>query len=211
MTVRRRAQRGQAVVELCVVLPVCLLMFMGVYTAGAFISDMNVAGQATRAGSRLAAEVGDYGYGSANPPTALCMGGVATNPCGVDQDVGTAVTTVAKGLQNVTSIDEIDIYDPCTTAGSCTTASSLCNDTADISGKYQSTDPTDVYKLSSGTWTLQGTAGYTLDKRTQTHPNELAVGVRILYHFQASAPISFFNAQASQYSVMCLAPSESGV
>ena len=50
--------------------------------------------------------------------------------------------------------------------------------------------------------------GFTLDKRTQQHPNELAVGVRLLYHFQASAPIAFFNMQTSQYSVMCFAPSE---
>ena len=80
-----------------------------------------------------------------------------------------------------------------------------------IGGKYVAgQDPSDEYKPVSGAWTLQGTAGYTLDKRTQQHPNELAVGVRILYHFQASAPIQFFNMQTSQYAVMCFAPSESG-
>ncbi len=79
-----------------------------------------------------------------------------------------------------------------------------------ISGKYTAGDLLDQYKLVSGAWTLQGTAGFTLDKRTQQHPNELAVGVRLLYHFQASAPIAFFNMQTSQYSVMCFAPSESG-
>ena len=210
MRVGRRAQRGQAAVELCFVLPVCLLLFMGVYTAGAFISDMNVAGQATRAGSRLGAEVGNYGYGTSTALTAACMGASTTSPCGVDQDIVTTVATVAKGMQNVSSLDEIDIYDPCAVAGTCTTASSLCNDTADITGKYQTGDPVDVYKLQSGTWTLQGSAGFTLDKRTQLHPNELAVGVRFLYTFRASAPISFFNAQASQYAVMCFAPSESG-
>ena len=70
---RRRAQNGQAVIELCFVLPVCLLLFMGVYTAGSFISDLNVAGQATRAGSRLGAELGNYGYGTSTAQTDTCM------------------------------------------------------------------------------------------------------------------------------------------
>lgn len=211
--VRRGRQRGQAAVELCFVLPVCLMLFMGVYTAGSFVSDMNVAGQATRAGSRLGAEIGNYGYGSSNPLTATCMGASKTNPCAVDQDIVTTVATIAKGLQNVTSIDEIDIYDPCAVSGSCTSASSVCSDAGNIAGKYQTGDPVDVYKLVSGAWTVQtaGPAGnYTLDLRTQQHPNELAVGVRIVYHFQASAPINFFNAQVSNYAVMCLAPTEAG-
>jgi Flp pilus assembly protein TadG len=212
MSLRRRAQKGQAAVELCFVLPVCLLLFMGVYTAGSFISDLNVAGQATRTGSRLGAEVGNYGYGTTTALTAACMGASTTNPCAVDQDLVTAVTTVAKGMNNVTSFDEIDIYDPCSvSSGACTGPSSLCNDTAGIAGKYVAgQDPADVYKPVSGTWTLQGAAGYTLDKRTQLHPNELAVGVRLVYTFRASAPISFFNMQTSQYAVMCFAPSESG-
>ena len=206
---RRRVQKGQAAVELCFVLPVCLLLFMGVYTAGSFISDMNVAGQATRAGSRLGAEVGNYGYGTTTALSAPCMK-TTSDPCAVDQNIVTAVTTVAKGMKNITSFDEIEIYDPCAVASSCTTASSLCNDLSDISGKYLPADLTDEYIPVSGAWTLQGSAGFTLDKRTQQHPNEVAVGVRILYTFRASAPISFFNAQASQYAVMCFAPSEAG-
>ena len=210
MNLRRRAQKGQAVIELCFVLPVCLLLFMGVYTAGSFISDLNVAGQATRAGSRLGAELGNYGYGTSTAQTDTCMGASTTNPCSVDQNIVTAVTTITKGMNNVSSFDEIDIYDPCVGSGSCSTASSLCNDTGAIGGKYVSGDLVDVYKPVSGTWTLQGSAGFTLDKRTQLHPNEVAVGVRILYHFTASAPISFFNSQTSQYAVMCFAPSETG-
>ncbi len=212
MSLRRRVQKGQAAVELCFVLPVCLLLFMGVYTAGSFISDLNVAGQATRAGSRLGAEVGNYGYGTSTALTAACMGASTTNPCAVDQDIVTSVNTVTKGMNNVSSFDEIDIYDPCSVAnGACTGPSSVCSDAGNINGAYVAgQDPADVYKLVSGTWTLQGSAGYTLDKRTQLHPNELAVGVRLVYHFQASAPISFFNMQTSQYAVMCFAPSESG-
>jgi hypothetical protein len=172
---------------------------------------MDIAGQATRAGARLGAEVANYGYGTAAAQTAACMGASTTNPCAVDQDIVTSLVTIAKGMTNVASFDEIDIYDPCASAGACTNSTSLCSDPTNISGKYVAgVDPVDVYKLSGGVWTLQGTAGYTLDKRTQNHPNELAIGVRLLFHFQAAAPINFFNVQAAQYETMCFAPYESG-
>jgi Flp pilus assembly protein TadG len=211
MTSRRRGLRGQSAVEFCFVLPVLLLMFFGVYTAGSAISDMNIAGQATRAGARLAAETGNYGYGTSAALSAACMGASLTNPCAVDQDIITSVVTVTKSMKNVASFDEIDIYDPCGFSGPCTAATHLCSDSANVSGKYQTgVNPVDVYKLVLGVWTLQGTAGYTLDLRAQGHPNEQAVGVRLVYHFQASAPISIFNVQASQYTTMCFAPTESG-
>jgi Flp pilus assembly protein TadG len=212
MNLRRRAQKGQAAVELCFVLPVCLLLFMGVYTAGSFISDLNVAGQATRAGSRLGAELGNYGYGTSTAQTDPCMTGSPTDPCSVDQNIVTAVTTITKGMTNVTSFDEIDIYDPCTASGAvCTTTSSVCADSNAIGGTFNAArDPYDKYLFTGGAWSRQGAPGYTLDLRTQQHPNELAIGVRIVYHFQASAPIQFFNMQTSQYSVMCFAPTEAG-
>ena len=211
MNARRQRQRGQSLVEFCFVLPILLLMFAGVYTAGSFISDMDIAGQATRAGARLGAEVANYGYGTPAAQTAACMGASTTNPCAIDQDIVTSVITIAKGMTNVASFDEIDIYNPCASSGTCTASSSLCNAPGSISGKYVAgVDPADVYKLSGGVWTLQGAAGYTLDKRTQNHPNELAIGVRLVFHFQAAAPINFFNVQAVQYETMCFAPYESG-
>src|ERR1700680_1608561 len=203
MNRRRHRQRGQSLVEFCFILPILLLMFAGVYTAGSFISDMDIAGQATRAGARLGAEVANYGYGTPGAQTAACMGASTTNPCAVDQDIITSVVTIAKGMSNVTSFDEIDIYNPCAAGGTCPGAASLCSDPSNISGKYVAVvDPADVYKLQSGTWTLQGTAGYTLDKRTQNHPNELAIGIRLVFHFQAAAPITFFNVQTAQYETM---------
>ncbi len=211
MNPRQRRQRGQSLVEFCFVLPILLVLFAGVYTSGSFVSDMDIAGQATRAGARLGAEVANYGYGTAAAQTAACMGASTTDPCAVDQDIVTSLVTIAKGMTNVASFDEIDIYDPCASAGACTNSTSLCSDPANVSGKYVAgVDPVDVYKLIGGVWTLQGTAGYTLDKRTQSHPNELAIGVRLVFHFQAAAPINFFNVQAAQYETMCFAPYESG-
>jgi Flp pilus assembly protein TadG len=211
MSARRQRQRGQSLVEFCFVLPILLLMFAGVYTAGSFISDMDIAGQATRAGARLGAEVANYGYGTAAAQTAACMGASTTNPCAVDQDIITSVVTIAKGMTNISSLDEIDIYDPCASGGACTASTSLCSDPSNVNGKYVAgVDPANVYKLSGGVWTLQGAAGYTLDMRTQNHPSELAIGVRLVFHFQAAAPINFFNVQTAQYETMCFAPYESG-
>jgi hypothetical protein len=211
MMPKRRGQRGQSLVELCLLLPILLLLFEGLYTGSAFISDMDIAGQATRAGARLGAEVASYGYGTSHAQITTCMGASTTNPCAVDQGIVTSIVTIAKGMTNISSFNEIDIYDPCASAGSCTGSTSLCSDPSNVSGRYVAgVDPTDVYKLQSGTWTLQGAAGYTLDMRTQNHPNELAIGVRLVFTFQASAPITFFNVQASQYETMCFAPYESG-
>ena len=214
MNLRRRAQKGQAAVELCFVLPVCLLLFMGVYTAGSFISDLNVAGQATRAGSRLGAELGNYGYGTSTAQTDACMGSSQRpSPCSVDQNIVTAVTTITKGMNNVSSFDEIDIYDPCTAS-----AGGLHHHVQPVQRPHgdrwqvrrQQGPVRQVQAIPAASGRCRARPNYTLDMRTQLHPNELAIGVRILYHFQASAPIQFFNMQTSQYSVMCFAPSESG-
>src|ERR1017187_5931527 len=144
MTRIRRRQRGQSLVEFCFILPIMLLLFEGLYTGSAFISDMDIAGQATRAGARLGAEVGNYGYGTAQAQSATCMMSSLTNPCAVDQDIVTSTLTIAKGMTNVASLDEIDIYDPCASGGSCSGTTSLCSDPADISGKYVAgVDPAD--------------------------------------------------------------------
>lgn len=55
-----------------------------------------------------------------------------------------------------------------------------------------------------------------LDQSTTIGSNSIAGlgpasnGVRLVFTFQASAPINFFNVQASQYETMCFAPYESG-
>jgi hypothetical protein len=82
---------------------------------------------------------------------------------------------------------------------------------AALNGAYQpGIDPVDVFKLQSGAWTLQGAAGYPLNDRVVVEPDESPIGVRLVFTFQASAPMSFFNFTTSQYATMCLAPSASG-
>src|ERR1700694_4782107 len=54
----RRRQRGQALVELAISVPVLLWLLLGSFDASVMVSDKVIAGYATRQGARLAAEVG---------------------------------------------------------------------------------------------------------------------------------------------------------
>ena len=49
-------------VELVVLLPLMVLLFLGGWTAAGLIGDNDTALQATRAGARYAAELGNDGY-----------------------------------------------------------------------------------------------------------------------------------------------------
>ncbi len=213
--IRRRGQRAQSLVELSLVVPVCLSLFMGVYTAGSFISDMDIAGQSVRAGARLGAELGDDNYTSTS--TASGCQTAANDPCIVDDAILTSTLTVARDLKNIASVDEVDVYDPCASGGSCTTATSACSySSGSFNGSYNSVDPHDDYvydgsgNYDESNFALSGSAGYTLDKRDQSHPNETVVAVRLKFTFKAAAPFNFFNIQTSQYATMCFAPIESG-
>jgi Flp pilus assembly protein TadG len=227
VTSRQRSRhhgRGQALVELALILPIMALVFVGAATTATFLGDDQVAGQAVRAGIRLASEDGNGGYSAQNPPAlAPCQEatnnppgtGSATDPCTVDNEVVRSVLTVANTLTNVNGFDaiEIDIYEPCAWSGqSCTSNTDLCTYTSgSLSGSLQTGDPVDRYKYSSsaGTWTRQENAGdtlYTLNLRNQTGPLETPIGVRLQYTFAAAAPFNFLNFTTSQYATMCLPP-----
>ena len=53
-------------VEMAMLLPVLMLIFLGAWTAANLIDDNDAAAQATRAGARLAAELGN-GASSSRP------------------------------------------------------------------------------------------------------------------------------------------------
>ncbi len=212
----RGAERGQGTVELAILLPVLLLLMFGVYTTAGFLGDRQVAGQAARAGARLAAELGNNAYHQNQSAYANSCMTSGIDPCIVDNQVVTSVVTVARGLTNVASIDEIDIYEPCATSGgSCTGTNQVCSTTlSGLDGSLQTGDPVDVFKPNAqGQWVLtqpNGRSMYSLDLRKQNHPNETMVAVRLAYTFRAAAPMTFFNMQTSEYAAMCLAPNASG-
>lgn len=214
-TRRRRRSRGQAMAELALILPVIAILFIGVATTATFLSDGQVAGQAVRAGARLAAEDGNGNYGTGTTGCQLTGLG-AKDPCIIDDQVIQTVLTTAGNLYDAT-LNEIDIYEPCAFPGqtSCTGATEACTyKNTSLNGSLQPGDPVDVFTPNgSGGFSLNepGTdTEYTLDLRNQTHPAEAPIGVKLVYTFRATDPMTFFNFQTSQYATMCLAPSTAG-
>jgi Flp pilus assembly protein TadG len=118
-TRRQRRQRGQALVELAISVPVLLWLLLGAFDASVMVSDKVIAGYATRQGARLAAEIG----------------GIETNPTlttsQVDNDVVQNVLAVATAM-NYSSLQEIDIYAPRDPTG-------LFNPGTDLYSKYTGT------------------------------------------------------------------------
>jgi Flp pilus assembly protein TadG len=104
MARRRRRQRGQALVELAISVPVLLWLLLGSFDSSVMVSDKVIAGYATRQGARLAAEIG----------------GIETNPTltttQVDSNIIQNVLAVASAM-NYSSLQEIDIYAPRASSG----------------------------------------------------------------------------------------------
>ena len=210
----RDTRRGQAMVEMALLLPVLMLLFLGSWTAANLIDDNNAAAQATRAGGRLAAELGNNGY--PNGTLAACQSGVQKNPCQVDQDIIDQVLPIVSPQLTNAKVIEIDIYQPSGCTGTTPFASGTCppNNGAYCTSSFVNaytpvcagvTELIDKYTVSGTTATLSGVAGYTLDKRSQTHPNESELGVRLVFTY-TSPTLSFFTQTDSQYTVMRLAP-----
>jgi hypothetical protein len=196
----RDTRRGQAMVEMALLLPVLMLLFLGAWTAANLIDDNDAAAQATRAGARLATELGNGGY--PNETLAACQGGVAKNPCQVDQDIIDQVIPIVSPQLTNAKVTEIDIYEPNGCTGTTPFSSGSCPPN---NGAYTAGEPIDKYTVSSNIATLSGSAGYTLDLRSQVHPNEAEFGVRLVFTY-TSPTLSFFTQTDSQYTVMRLAP-----
>jgi len=100
MAKRKRRQRGQALVELAISVPVLLWLLLGSFDATVMVSDKVIAGYATRQGARLAAEIG--GSETNNPPATQAS---------IDQNIVQNVLAVARAM-NYSTLQEIDIYSP---------------------------------------------------------------------------------------------------
>ncbi len=173
---RHRHSRGQALVETAMCITVLLFAFVGVYAYSTFASDQNTAQQATRAGGRLAVEIGSGGWQSGDP----------ISPDAIDKKIVTSVCQVAKQAPDTTMV-EVDIYKPTTADGSYT-GSEFFADRWDCNLNNLGKD------------------SYTLDLRPQQHPTEATVGVRLLYHYKAPTPLISVSLDASTYSVVKLGP-----
>jgi hypothetical protein len=195
-------------VELAVLLPLMVLLFLGGWTAADLIGDNDTALQATRAGARYAAELGNDGYPSV---TAACQSGFNANPCAADQAIIQQMVPILAGTMPNAVITEIAIYEPT----SCTNGGLFGTGTPDTSsgcppnnGAYTSGENIDVYTPVAGVWTLQGTAEYTLALRNQVHPNESELGVLIQFTYTSPTLSVFTHSNDTQYTVVRLSPQE---
>jgi Flp pilus assembly protein TadG len=209
---RRDGKRGQAMVEMALLLPVLMLLFLGSWTAANLIDDNNASAQATRAGARLAAELGNGGY----PIGPAGCQATTADPCQIDKDIIDQVLPIVSPQLTNAKIIEIDIYQPSGCTGTTPFASGTCPPnngaycTSSFSNSYTPvcagvTELIDKYTVSGTTATLSGTAGYTLALRNQTHPNESELGVRLVFTYTSPA-LQFFSQTDTQYTVMRLAP-----
>jgi Flp pilus assembly protein TadG len=183
----RDTRRGQAMVEMAMLLPVLLLLFLGAWTAANLIDDNNSSAQATRAGARLAAELGNAGW-----PTNTASGCQATNadPCQIDKDIIDQVLPIVSPQLTNAKVIEIDIYQPNGCIGITPYSSGTC-------------PPNNgAYCLVA---TLSGPATFPLSARGQTHPAEAELGVRLVFTY-TSPTLQFFTQTDTQYTVMRLAP-----
>jgi hypothetical protein len=182
--VRRDGARGQALIETAVVIAVILSILMGVYSVGQFASDQNTAGTATRAGARVASELGNGGY---NGVTATGCQTTAKDPCAVDRQIVQNVCQVAATMPFVTSIAEVDIYRVTTPPA---------GGVIDLVDRYTS--------CAAGANAVS--AAYTLDLRIQTHPNEAYIGVSLKYNYRSPVPLVPLATTATVSTVTLMSP-----
>ncbi len=209
----RDTRRGQAMVEMAMLLPVLLLLFLGAWTAANLIDDNNAAAQATRAGARLAAELGNGGY--PNETLAACQSSNA-DPCEIDKDIINQVLPIVSPQLTNAKVIEIDIYQPNGCIGVTPYSSGSCppNNGAYCTSAFVNsytpvcagvTELIDKYTVVGLTATLSGSANFPLNKRGQSHPAEAELGVRLVFTYK-SPTLSFFSQTDTQYTVMRLAP-----
>jgi Flp pilus assembly protein TadG len=187
-------------VELAILLPILVTLFLGSWTAADLIADNNAAAQATRAGARLAAELGNGGWKAGAGASGCQTSG--TDPCKLDvQIIDQVLPIVSPKLTNAV-VQEIDIYQPSGSGSSCTFSSGSCPLT---NGDYKSPELIDVYTVNTSGVATRVSWSYGLDKRSQTHPNEDELGVRLVFQY-TSPTMTVFTQKDSQYSVVRLAP-----
>jgi Flp pilus assembly protein TadG len=187
---RRGGRHGQAMVEMALLLPVLLLLFLGAWTASNLIDDNNVSLQATRAGARLAAELGNGGSSGATQAQ-------------IDTDILDQVYPIVSPQLTNAKVTEIDIYQPSGCTGTTPFVAGSCPPN---NGAYTAGELIDTYTVTAGVVASAcGTCTFTLANRSQVHPSEAEIGVRLKFTY-TSPTLRFFTQTDSQYTVMRLAP-----
>jgi Flp pilus assembly protein TadG len=211
---------GQAMVEMVIILPLMVLLFLGSWTAGDLIGDNDTALQGTRAGARYAAELGGTMPTLVN--ASLCTSTYTNDiyTCQVDLDIIDQVLPVVAGNMPNAVVSEIDIYQPPGSGNGCTFNAATAGTTGGCppQAPYQSGDYVDVYPISGNavssvpaTYSISCASSpngcYPLSQREGTHPFEAELGVRIVFTY-TSPTLKLFTQTDSQYTIVRLAPVE---
>jgi hypothetical protein len=191
---------GQSAVEMALLLPVLLILFLGSWTASDLIADNNSAVQATRAGARYAAEIGNNNFQT----------GDGTSPLQVDTDIIDQMLPILNTELTNAVVNEIDIYQPspCSNGGTFTPGTAgTASGCPPNNGAYTTPELIDKYTISGTTITAGNIPQYTLDLRSQIPYDEAELGVRVLFTY-TSPTLRFFNQQDNAYTVVRLGPEE---
>jgi hypothetical protein len=176
----RREDRGQAVLEFALLLPplILLLVFGMVEIGTAFSHNMSVA-SATREGARMGSNLANGGG------TLGCAAGQSPNAASVDPRIIAAVEKLLTGtgaLVSLADVNEIRIF-KATSTGAETPG--LVNRWVYTpgAGPVIDGDPLD--------FTLSGAAGWAACARNNVVPAD-SIGVAVLYTYRARTPLRSF-------------------
>jgi hypothetical protein len=172
-----------------------LAIFAGGFSLTESITDDQLVNVAVGQAARYAAQVGNNGY----PAAKTGCQSASTDPCEADKLIIGTLDPLIKQLISV-NVQEVDIYQPATCSPPTQSLSGTCP--ADVG--YQPADLVDKFIPSGGNYVLQGTAGYSLDKRIQSPPTETSIGISVKYQY--SPPTHVFSLTLTQYCAYRLEP-----
>jgi hypothetical protein len=220
--VRRRSQRGQAIIELAVIFPLIYFVFLGSWTAAALIANNDSVAQASGYGARIAGELGSTCSEVAGTLTCTQVSGSCqqngNDPCAVDDEIISAMQPAISQLTN-SKVNEIQIYQPASCQpnpalpSTCTASGYGGPSTEVYTDNYMYCSSTSSWVLQNGSghvgtapcYTTPGVGPYLLDDRTQNIDDEQAIGVGLNFTF-TSPGLSWFTQTDSAYTVITFPP-----
>jgi Flp pilus assembly protein TadG len=169
----RRNQRGQAIVEAALFLPLLFLILFGTFDLSTLASDKVQSYSAVRHGVRIASELG----GVPNNPGCNGTLPATTTVASIDKQIVEVVLAAAKNMSYVV-VNEVDIYQPSDTKGDWTVG----------------VDPVNQYNGTTGAAIGTGN-NFALTQRCQgplgSNPKDTSIGVKIKWTYTAQNGLGF--------------------
>jgi hypothetical protein len=174
---------GQSVVEFVLAVPVLAILLFSTFATGMLAADRVAAGQAVRAGARLASELG----GTDTPGVS------EANHDSFNRQVVSQVMAVALAMSYHT-LHEIDIYPACTT---------ICDDP--VYPRHRIGDTLD--RRDPFTGNVIGTQNsFVLADRRQIPPSDTPIVVLLQWTYQPPVTVGYFSIRVKDYAVMRASP-----